>query len=411
METARMSLKTFITESSEGKNVHLEHLEDQVLNRGVDGAREAINFLRSLRDMLSGHTEKPINVTTKFDGAPAVVCGINPETGKFFVGTKGVFNKNAKLNYTEHDIDQNHPSEGLNQKLKACLRYLPKLGIKGILQGDLMFTKGDVKSEAIEGEKYVTFTPNTLTYAIPAGTTLASRILAAALGIVFHTEYHGTTIANLKASYKVDLGYLHHTKEVWFRDASLVDESGTVSFTVAETAHCTSLLSVAGTMFQAINGKVLNQIALNTVYRDYLKTFHNSKVREGVAITNTVQHTNEFIRWLDAKMTLAIGEAKQPDTKRKRTQEKTLVLGFFRAHSSDLRDIFNLTNQLVYAKLLIVQKLQQVQGTRKFFKTADGYQVAGDEGYVVVDHLGSAVKLVDRLQFSHQNFTAAKNWS
>ena len=405
-----MSLKTFITESSEGKNVHLEHLEDQVLNRGVDGAREAINFLRSLRDMLSGHTEKPINVTTKFDGAPAVVCGINPETGKFFVGTKGVFNKNAKLNYTEHDIDQNHPSEGLNQKLKACLRYLPKLGIKGILQGDLMFTKGDVKSEAIEGEKYVTFTPNTLTYAIPAGTTLASRIVAAALGIVFHTEYHGTTIANLKASYKVDLGYLHHTKEVWFRNADLVDESGTVSFTVAETAHCTSLLSVAGTMFQAINGKVLNQIALNTVYRDYLKTFHNSKVREGAAITNTVQHTNEFIRWLDAKMTLAIGEAKQPDTKRKRTQEKTLVLGFFRAHSQDLKNIFDLQNQLVYTKMFILNKLSQIQGTRTFLKTAEGYQVTSPEGFVAIDHVGNAVKLVDRMVFSKSNFTAAKSW-
>ena len=405
-----MSLKTFITESSEGKNVHLEHLEDQVLNRGVDGAREAINFLRSLRDMLSGHTEKPINVTTKFDGAPAVVCGINPETGKFFVGTKGVFNKNAKLNYTEHDIDQNHPSEGLNQKLKACLRYLPKLGIKGILQGDLMFTKGDVKSEAIEGEKYVTFTPNTLTYAIPAGTTLASRIVAAALGIVFHTEYHGTTIANLKASYKVDLGYLHHTKEVWFRNADLVDESGTVSFTVAETAHCTSLLSVAGTMFQAINGKVLNQIALNTVYRDYLKTFHNSKVREGAAITNTVQHTNEFIRWLDAKMTLAIGEAKQPDTKRKRTQEKTLVLGFFRAHSQDLKNIFDLQNQLVYTKMFILNKLSQIQGTRTFLKAAEGYQVTSPEGFVAIDHVGNAVKLVDRMVFSKSNFTAAKSW-
>jgi len=405
-----MSLKTFITESSEGKNVHLEHLEDQVLNRGVDGAREAINFLRSLRDMLSGHTEKPINVTTKFDGAPAVVCGLNPETGKFFVGTKGVFNKNAKLNYTEHDIDQNHPSEGLNQKLKACLRYLPKLGIKGILQGDLMFTKGDVKSEAIEGEKYVTFTPNTLTYAIPAGTTLASRIVAAALGIVFHTEYHGTTIANLKASYKVDLGYLHHTKEVWFRNADLVDESGTVSFTVAETAHCTSLLSVAGTMFQAINGKVLNQIALNTVYRDYLKTFHNSKVREGAAITNTVQHTNEFIRWLDAKMTLAIGEAKQPDTKRKRTQEKTLVLGFFRAHSQDLKNIFDLQNQLVYTKMFILNKLSQIQGTRTFLKTAEGYQVTSPEGFVAIDHVGNAVKLVDRMVFSKSNFTAAKSW-
>jgi hypothetical protein len=164
-------------------------------------------------------------------------------------------------------------------------------------------------------------------------------------------------------------------------------------------------------MFQALNGKVLNQIALNVTYRDWVKQFNNSKVREGTPISNTTQHTNEFIHWLDAKMTASVGEAKQPDTKRKRIQEKTLVLGFFRAHSLDLKNIFDLTNQLVYVKLLIVKKLQQIRGTHKFYKTSDGYQVAGDEGYVAVDHLGNAVKLVDRLSFSHQNFTASKNWS
>lgn len=402
--------KEHLNESAD-KNLHLEHLEDQVLNRGVDGAREAINFLRSLRDMLSGHTEKPINVTTKFDGAPSVFCGINPENGKFFVGTKGVFNKSAKLNYTEHDIDVNHPSEGLNTKLKICLRYLPKLGIKGILQGDLMFTKGDIKSETIEGVKYVTFTPNTITYAIPANTPLATRLLSAALGIVFHTEYHGSSMTKLKASFKVDLGYLHHTKEVWFRDASLIDESGTVSFTAEETAHVNTLLGVAGTMFQSLNGKVLNQIALNETYRNWVKQFNNSKVREGAAITNTIQHTNEFIHWLDTKMSAAIADAKQPDTKRKRIQEKTLVLGFFRAHSSDLKQIFDLTNQLVYVKLLIVQKLQQIKGTHTFLKTGEGYRTTSPEGFVAVDHIGNAVKLVDRMEFSKANFNATKNWN
>jgi len=116
-----MKFSDFLTESKEGKNLHLEHLEDEVLNNGVVGARSAINFLQSLRDMLAGRSATKINVTTKWDGAPAIFVGTNPENGKFFVGTKGVFAKNAKLNYTEEDIDNNHPGEGLNHKLKTAL--------------------------------------------------------------------------------------------------------------------------------------------------------------------------------------------------------------------------------------------------------------------------------------------------
>ena len=99
-----MNFKDFLKESTkEGKNVHLEHIEDEVVNRGVPGARDAINFLRSLRDMLAGNADSKVNVTTKWDGAPAVFAGINPENGKFFVATKGIFNVDAKLNYTEED--------------------------------------------------------------------------------------------------------------------------------------------------------------------------------------------------------------------------------------------------------------------------------------------------------------------
>jgi hypothetical protein len=404
------SFQTYLTEASD-KNVHLEHLEDQVLNRGVDGAREAINFLLSLRNMLSGHVDKPINVTTKWDGAPAIFAGINPENGKFFVGTKGIFAKNAKLNYTEKDIDVNHPGEGLNHKLKMALWYLSKLGIKGILQGDMMFTRGDVHSQTIEGEKYITFTPNTITYAIPLHhTKLADQILKAQIGVVFHTEYHGSTMASLKASYNVDLGHLKHTKDVWFRDASFVDTSGTSTFTKDETDHLNLILSNAGVLFRSINGKVLNQIALNETYRTWIKTFNNTKVRAGEAIENTTTHTNEFIRWLDTKMSAAIADGKQPETKRKRTQEKTVVMGFFRAHIVDLKTIFDLQNTLVYAKLMIVHKLSSVRGTHTFLKTSDGYAVTNPEGFVAVDHIGNAVKLVDRLAFSHANFNAAKNW-
>ena len=218
-----MKFTEYLEESKENKNVHLEHIEDEALNRGVAGARDAINFLRSLRDMLAGHSSSHVNITTKWDGAPAIFAGINPENGKFFVGTKGVFNKNAKLNYTEEDIDNNHPSEGLNSKLKVALRYLPKLGIKGVLQGDMMFAKGDIDKQVIDGVSYIIFQPNTIVYAVPADSKLARSMLDAQLGVVFHTSYTGRTIEDMKASFNVDIGKLSTTKDVWFRDASFVE--------------------------------------------------------------------------------------------------------------------------------------------------------------------------------------------
>ena len=408
-----MKFSQFLTESKEGANLHLEHLEDSVLNFGVSGARDAINFLQSLRDMLAGHSTSKVSVTTKWDGAPAVFCGTNPDNGKFFVGTKGVFNANPKLNYTDADIDANHASEGLNAKLKVALRYLPKLGIKGILQGDMMFSKGDIKTQVIDGEKYITFQPNTIVYAVPANAKLAQTMLAAQMGIVFHTSYTGKSMADLKASFNIDIKNLTPTKDVWFRDAYFFDASGVATFTEAETKQITGILSQAGRTLQSINSLNLNRIAANDVILTYIKTFNNTKVREGQAIKNTALHTAELVRWVEAKLNKDIAEAKREETKQKRVKEKTEIMRFFRGAAADLRNIFDLMNLIVDAKNMIVKTLQQIrQITGTFLKTDDGFRVTNPEGFVAVDKLkGNAVKLIDRLEFAHANFTAAKNWS
>jgi hypothetical protein len=408
-----MKFSEFLTESKEGANLHLEHLEDEVLNNGTNGARNAINFLQSLRDMLAGNSTSKVSVTTKWDGAPAVFAGTNPENGKFFVGTKGVFNVNAKLNYTDADIDANHASEGLNAKLKVALRYLPKLGIKGILQGDMMFSKGDIKTQVIDGEKYITFQPNTIVYAVPADAKLAQTMLAAQLGIVFHTSYTGKSMSDLKASFNIDIKNMTTTKDVWFRDAYFFDASGVATFTEAETKQITGILSNAGRTLQSINSLNLNRIAANDVILTYIKTFNNTKVREGQAIKNTTAHTAELVRWVEAKLNKDISDAKKEETKKKRVKEKTEIMRFFRSAAADLRSIFDLMNLIVDAKNMIVKTLQQIkQITGTFLKTDDGFKVTNPEGFVAVDKLkGNAVKLIDRLEFAHANFTAAKNWS
>jgi hypothetical protein len=409
-----MKFSEYLTESKkEGANLHLEHLEDNILNRGVKGARESIDFLRALRDMLAGHSQSKVNVTTKWDGAPAVICGINPENGKFFVGTKSVFNKDGKLNYTDSDIDKNHPGEGLNQKLKTALAFLPKLEIKGILQGDMLFSKGDIQSQSVDGESYITFQPNTIVYAVPTDSVMASKMSAAQMGIVFHTSYSGRTMDTLKASFNIDIGNLKQTKDVWFRDASFVDASGTATFTETETKMITGVLSQAGRIFQTINPLILNRISSSDVLNTQIKTFNNTKVRAGQKITNTQKHVTELIRWVEDRLNKEILAAKKEDTKKKRIAEKSELIRFYRSSASQLTAIFDLMNLIVDAKIMIVRKLESIKSSvNTFVNTEDGFKVTGPEGFVAVDRLsGGALKLIDRLEFSQQNFNAAKNWS
>lgn len=407
-----MKFSEYLTEDKQGKNLHLEHLEDEVLNGGVAGARGAINFLQSLRDMLAGHAQSKINITTKWDGAPAIFAGTNPENGKFFVGTKSVFNKDAKLNYTEEDIDNNHASEGLNNKLKMALRYLPKLGIKGILQGDMMFSKGDIDTKIIDGEEYIVFQPNTIVYAVPSNSKLAKTMMAAQVGVVFHTSYTGKTMSDMKASFNIDIGNLSTTKDVWFRDASFTDASGTATFTETETKILSSKLTEAGRTFRSINSMVLNRISSVDSILTFIKTFNNTKIRQGQKITNTRAHTVELIKWIEEKLNKEVQSAKRDDTKKKRIAEKNEMMRFFRGSAGELQKIFELMNLLVDCKLLIVRKLETIRSIGTFIRTDDGYRITAPEGFVAVDRLkGNAVKLVDRLEFSQANFNAAKNWS
>jgi hypothetical protein len=407
-----MKFIEYLKESKEGKNVHLEHIEDEVLNGGVVGARSAINFLQSLRNMLAGHAESKVNITTKWDGAPAIFCGVNPENGKFFVGTKSIFNKNAKLNYTNKDIDENHPSEGLNNKLKYALEHLSKLGIKGVLQGDMMFTRGDLKKETIDGESYITFQPNTIVYAVPTTSKLAQSMMAAQIGVVFHTTYSGKTMEDMKATFNVNLGGLKTTKNVWYRDASFTDASGSATFTEAETKQISRILSQAGTLFQSIPALTLNRISASDVLLTYIKTFNNAKVREGKKITDTRIHTIELIKYVESQLNKKIQEVKRQDSKQKYIAEKTEVMRFFRAAAPALKSIFDLMNLLVEAKLMIVRKLETIRSIGTFVRTDDGFRITAPEGFVAVDRLkGNAVKLIDRMEFSQANFNAAKAWS
>jgi hypothetical protein len=408
-------LSDFLTEAAAEKDRHLTHIEDAVLEGGVVGTRNAIQFLISLRDMFAddGQTlseaRGSLILRTKFDGAPALYAGINPENGRFFVGSKSIFAKNAKLNYTEADIRANH-SGGLAAKLSLALKYLPELGINGIIHGDFMYSKDELKSETIDGKKYITFRPNTITYAVPQGTTLSKQVLSSRMGIVFHTSYSGPTMSSLQTNFDVDIGRLRASKNVWYRSNRFMDVTGRATLTKSENAKLTSILSQCGTVFRTIPASLLNQIATSDTYKIHIMTFYNQKVRAGEHMG--AGHTAQLIKWVGDKYQKNIDDAKMPATKAKRKAERDMVLRWYRQNAADLKKIFQLQNLFIDAKMLLINKFNQVNDLGTFLHTADGgYKVTTPEGYVAAWSTGGdAVKLVDRLEFSRANFLAVKNW-
>lgn len=343
--------------------------------------------------------------------SPAIFAGLNPENGKFFVGTKGVFAKNAKLNYTPEDIDENHPAPGLNKKLKIALEYLPELNIKGVIQGDMLFTKGDIKKEKIDNQDYIIFQPNTIVYAVPIDSKLAKAMLAAKIGVVFHTEYHGKTLETMKATFGANVNKLSHSKNVWFRDATFTDASGAATFTEEETKKLNDILTNAGNLFRELSPKVLNKIASTETLKIQIKTYNNMKVRAGESIVNTAAHVNGLVQYATERANKEIIDAKKEDTKRKRELEKREIVGFYQSNIHQLKLIFDIQNIIVAAKNMIIRKLEKVRDIGTFLRVSDGYQITAPEGFVAIDKIsGNAIKLVDRLTFSHANFTAIKSW-
>ena len=288
-----------ITESKAGKNLHLEHIEDEIINHGVDGGRAAINFLRSLRDMLAGSARSSVNMTVKWDGAPAIFAGIDPSDGKFFVAKKSVFNINPKLYKTNAEIDADL-SGALNSKFKIALAEFPKLGIKNLLQGDLMYTD-DIEEKTIEGTKYLTFQPNTIVYAVPVDSELGRVMKKSKIGVVWHTTYEGKELQDMKAKFGADTSKLRKTSSVWLDDATYKDVSGRATFNEKETDKITKVLSEVGKTFQRINAPMLRNFLklqdslTGNLIGASLKTFNNTKVREGQPITNPKKHAQEYV--------------------------------------------------------------------------------------------------------------------
>jgi len=393
------SFKELITEAK--ANTHLTHLEELILTQGKAGYKQAKSFLIELIKNLKGNSNAKVNTSVKWDGAPAMFTGINPDNGKFFVGTKSVFNKEPKINYTKDDVEMNHGhAPGLADKLKKALDYLPSLGIKGILQGDFMFDSGMLKTTNIDGKSHYSFRPNTITYAVETDSNLGKQIAAAEFGIVFHTSYDSLQSG---ASYGADVSGLKKNSKVWFDDAFFKDTTGVVTLTTAEAKQVANAIKKADSI----------RIDYDNIPSVLLNTYLNAEIRTGQFVDNPAISFKAFQKWYQLKVDKKVAKLKSEKGKEKAIAAGAEQMNLFNQKKQDIINIFIVSKLLSDAKMIFVQKYNNaIYNTKHFVDDGQGgLKVTAPEGYVAVDRIGNGVKLVDRMEFSRANFAMDKGFT
>jgi len=416
-----------LKEDKEGKNVHLEHIEDEILNGGYAGVQKSIDIMRGLLSMLKGRSKKSTKVTVKWDGAPALITGTDPSDGKFFVGTKGVFAQNPKLNKKPGHIMKNHPDgmrdgevvdkSGLRDKLGDAYKHLRKLGIKEVLQGDLLFTPDMLEVYEIDGKDYLTFKPNTIMYAVPNDSNLANEIRRAKIGIIFHTMYEGDNLADMTANFNIDVsGLKGKSADVWVDDAYIKDYSGAATLTDQESKEIAKAINdnvafankATSSTFDILNNSPIKEIGTE------LKAHVNTSVRGGSFQEDPSRFVDDFVERLIDSTDTAVAKLKtgsEGPAGQKRLEYLNTAIQWVQNNKPQLEGIYGLYLRTIAAKSLLVNKLNQIKSMDAFLMHPDGtVEVTAPEGFVAVDHLGNAVKLVDRLTFSSANFAPDKKF-
>jgi len=388
---------------------HLEHLEDEMLNYGVEGCKAAVSFLKELRKML-GQQENSGFMQTKWDGAPSVVCGINPENGMFFVGTKSVFNKTEpKILYSEAEIDILYNGD-LAEKLKYSLRHFSQLNISGVVQGDLLFTS-DITKERIDGEELYTFRPNTITYGIPVGHDIGKKAGRAKIGVVFHTHYTGDELATMQA---------RAGARVTGSDDVLVVNNDTpmdrVGFSKQEmnrfdrhVSKIERMCHICGDFLDELVGAQGKTGDAKFHISSFLKPFFNDQIRNARSIGNVDEAMYDLLNFYGHKMEKELAKIK---TVANRTKKCALVYNsqnYVVDNVYKFKAMLALYKELQAVKQMVIDKLDHLEEFRTFVQTEKGYKVTTPEGYVLHKD-GSMIKFVNRLEFAYNNFTLQKQW-
>lgn len=386
--------KTFLlaeAATSEEKLTHLEHNEDHVFNAGHAGFTHAVENLNAVRDKLQGKKNN-VDVQVKHDGSPSIVFGHHPETGKFFVASKSAFNKDPKINYTHEDVEKNHGhSPGLTEKLKAALDHLPKIAPKkGVFQGDLMYSHGDVKSK---GGKYH-FTPNTITYSTGHNTPEGKKIAKAKLGVLIHTAYKGKTFADMKADYTPDKSVFKEHPDV--HQLSNAHDFSKTKLTPQQAAQYEHHMKAAHDLHGQLSHHGYAPLEL---HQDALKKYINKTVRDDS--TPSVEGYHQHVSGSYNK------EIEKLKSEKGKTAKQTELQGhsnYIQQNTKQLHAGLQLHHHLQKAKDILVHALAGHQTYEHHL----GDEKTKPEGYVIVKN-NRPSKFVDRAEFSRANFAMSQN--
>lgn len=386
---------TYLTEQTDapqGKALkHLRHVEDYVIHGGHEGVAAADEHLRGMHDMLLGKNSKGLHASTKYDGAPSIVFGQHPQTGKFFVASKSAFNKNPKINYTDEDIEANHGhAPGLVEKLKSALKHLPGIMPKtgGIYQGDLMHSEGDAVSKG----GMTSVTPNTLTYSAPSN-SVEGRNMKKKLGVVVHTKYSGR--GGLESMNAQPLDDKTRAKFKEHPDVNNIDPTMDVNpsnYTPEEQKAFLNHMDKAKRIYASMKPEAMDALA---GHGENLEAHVNNMIRTGGNPS-----TQGYIDHLTARHMKDLDKVKTDASKQKKMQAHADLM----SHISNNREHFDkalqLHNHLQNAKNVLVNVLNK---NNKYQHSVAG-EPTGSEGTVVYDKGGNASKLVNRNEFSRLNF-------
>ena len=395
---------------TEFKRTHLEHIEDIIITDGYEGGKAVLDYFRGLLLTLKGTSSEAMSVSVKWDGAPAVVCGTNPDNGRFFVGTKSVFAKSPKINYTKKDIANNHGTDELGQKLLKCLVHIKKLNIQGVVQGDLLFTDEDITRKNIGGKPHLTFTPNTITYAVPEGSDLSKQIDIAKVGIIFHTTYNGETLADMTASGGADVSAFTKSNDVFFDNATYKDVSGSAKFTDEETKKFYNGIEKLENLLNNVPRNLSSVLGQNQDFVPMFQMYINAMVKQGELPSNVNQFLLGFKKFYAERMKQQMAGLKAQKALQLRQDKMKQMPQFLAKARAPLQAMLTFYKAVQTMKAFVLKKMNQAMAIGSFSQTDSGLEVTEPEGFVAVDKSGNAVKLVDRLGFSRRNLTAVSKF-
>ena len=396
-----------------GPNKHLTHLEELILTNGKDGATRAIKYLQALTEVLDSDTPKAVNTTVKYDGAPAVVIGVDPN-GNFFVGSKSVFAKTPKMNYSINDIKQNHSqAPGLVDKLIQTFIHFKDTNFNSTYQGDFLFDEEIKEFNTIDGEEHVIFKPNTIVYAVPTNSEEGQKISKAKIGVVFHTEYdvnlddEGIPRFTTK-KFGVDVTDINPGPDVYVKDAFFESDAGHVTLTEEETKLVnvsinSAIQSIGNIDFDKVTEKMLSSI----------NTYINTEIRGGEFLGDSAVSFQNFVEWFTGRVDKQISTLKSDAGIQRATKAKETLLSLIETAKEDILNVFEFQKAIKQAKDIFIQKynnmMQGVSMKHYLFEPNGDLVVTEPEGYVAIDATGNAVKFVDRLEFSRANFAIDKD--